>query len=478
MPANYSMFIGVDIGTQGLRVVAMDHTGQVYSTVKETFSWTDNREQQDPNVWWAALVNALQKLRRELGSMNSPAHHIKAISVTSTSGTVIPLDRNYEPLHSALMYSDKRSLAEAEACSAASGLSFNSSFGLPKMVWFGNQYPDRAERIHLWSHAADFIIGRLSGVWGVTDYTNALKSGYDLVNEQWPDYIHSLLHIPAYQLPQVIPPGRTLGGLSAEVARMTGLPQSIQVVAGMTDGCASQVASGCAKPGDWNTTIGTTLVVKGITLKPIQDPLGRVYNHKHPQGYWMPGGASNTGADWITRDYGSSDLSELNQEAKKWLPTPWLSYPLVQTGERFPFLSAAARGFDSDGITPQQRFAARLEGVAYIERLSYECIESLSSEKVDSIYTAGGGSLSDVWLNIRSNILNKPIYKMKHVEGAVGAAIIAASNTEFGSLDEAVRRMVQVDKCFEPGTLREAYHENYYRFIDVLKAKGYLESAI
>lgn len=474
MPINCSTFIGVDIGTQGVRVMAVDHKGNVVASVKKAFAWTDNREEQNPDIWWSTLIDTLQALQNKLKTIISLSN-IKAISVTSTSGTVIPVDEYYRPLHGALMYSDKRSHQEAKICTAASSLPFNPSFGLPKMLWFIKHYPQQAEKIYLWCHAADFIIGKLSGVWGVTDFTNALKSGYDLELEEWPSFIHSSLHIPSHWLPKVVPPGQVIGHLSKEISELTGLPSTIQVVTGMTDGCSSQVASGCTKPGDWNTTIGTTMVIKGVTLKPIHDPLGRVYNHKHPQGYWMPGGASNTGADWITRDYGQCNLQQLNQKAEQWLPTSWLSYPLMQDGERFPFLSAKARGFDQKGLTIEQRFAARLEGVAYMERLSYEFLESLSSETVNSVYTAGGGSLSDVWLNIRSNVLQKPIYKMKHVEGAVGVAMIAASNTEFQSLTESVQHMVQVEKCIEPGSFQDVYDEHFNQFKTVLEKKGYLD---
>src|SRR5690606_39859763 len=81
------------------------------------------------------------------------------------------------------------------------------------------------------------------------------------------------------------------------------------------DGCASQVASGAVNIGDWNTTIGTTLVIKGVTNEEIKDPEGRLYSHRHPEGFWMPGGASNTGADWVSADF-SNDLESLNQQAE------------------------------------------------------------------------------------------------------------------------------------------------------------------
>lgn len=479
MTKQNQVFIGIDVGTQGVRVIAADDRGEVLSAHKHSFPLSDYREEQSPAVWWSVVVSTLQSLAKELANTTS-LQQIAALSVTSTSGTVIPLDRNFQPLHAALMYSDKRSEREATICRQASAkgttqepIPFNASYGLPKILWFVRNYPEKVEQIRAWCHAGDFITGNLSGIWEITDFTNALKTGYDLTLENWPSFIGERLGLPTGWFPQVVRSGRVLGPLSPKVSELTGLPDSILVVAGMTDGCASQIAAGSIRPGDWSTTIGTTMVLKGVTCRRIQDPLGRIYNHKHPQGFWMPGGASNTGADWVSQDYQEQDLPKLNQFAEKLIPTPWISYPLQQTGERFPFLSSDARGFDPQGLNPEQLYTARMEGVAYLERLSYELIEEISGETVDMVYTAGGASLSEVWLKIRSNVLQKPVCKMKHVEGAVGAAVIAASETGFGCLEEAARQMIQLEKTVEPGPLVAPYEERYRRFVESLLEKGY-----
>ncbi|CAG7654634.1 FGGY-family carbohydrate kinase [Paenibacillus allorhizosphaerae] len=474
--------IGTDIGTQGVRVMALNDHGELLSSHAVAFSIEGSREEQSPAGWWRDLLSCLTRLMGDLNRI-VPKPEVKAISVTSTSGTMIALDARHEPVSPALMYSDPRSFREAQLCKAAAEragsagyTAFNASSGLPKMLWFREHDPSAAERIELWAHATDYIVGKLSGVWGVTDYSNCLKTGYDLVQEQWPGYVTGELGIPASWLPKVVPPGTVLGTVAPEVAEATGLPRNVLVVTGMTDGCTSQIASGAIRPGEWSTTIGTTLVVKGVTREPIDDPLGRLYNHKHPQGFWMPGGASNTGGDWVSRDYAGADLAALNREAASLVPTPWICYPLLQHGERFPFVAAGARGFDHGGLTAEQRFAARMEGVAYLERLAYEMIEALSGETVANVYTAGGASTSPVWLGIRSSVLRRPIRKMKHVEGAVGAAVLAASGTLFSGLEEAGSAMIAPEQLIEPwdASVCEKYDDNYRRFVERLRELGYL----
>lgn len=474
-------FIGIDIGTQGARVVILDTEGEIHASSERTFALdVQSREEQSPKIWWKACKACLLELH------SSVDQHVFsntiALAVTSTSGTVIPLDSFNEPLHHAIMYSDKRSAPQGEKCTQAAitnkveGFTgFNSSSGLAKMVWFQQTYPEKASQIAKWIHAADYLSGILSGQWGITDYTNAFKSGYDLNQLQWPQYLSTDLGINKDTLPKVVPSGSVLGTIDPGIAAEIQLPIHIKVIAGITDGCASQIASGAIKPGDWNTTIGTTMVIKGVTTKQILDEQGMIYSHKHPGGYWMPGGASNTGADWVTNEFGH-DLAGLTLAATRLIPSTHLSYPLRQKGERFPMLAPQAVGFEPDGLTIEERFVANMEGVAYLERYAFELIRQFTDEDIKAVYTAGGGSNNDIWLKIRSNVLNLPIFKMKYVSGAVGAAILAASNTYFGSLIEAVGKLTMVEKQVLPEKLlSEQYNKNYHQYIALLTKKGYIK---
>jgi sugar (pentulose or hexulose) kinase len=474
-------FIGIDIGTQGARGVLIDAKGSVISSAEQVFPLNDqSREEQSPAAWWEACYQSLSGLLKE--AAKAVVGEIKAIAVTSTSGTVIPLDQNNVPLHPAIMYSDKRSVKQAEMCTNAalkyhnSGYTaFNFSSGLAKMVWFQETYPAKADKIARWIHAADFVTGMLSNIWGITDYTNAFKSGYDVSKYEWPEYLYTQLPLKKEWLPKVVPSGTVIGTISKDMARNFGLPEDVKITAGITDGCASQIASGAINPGEWNTTIGTTMVIKGVTKNEVLDPLGRLYSHRHPAGYWMPGGASNTGADWVTNEFGD-DLANLNEQARQLIPTRHIAYPLRQEGERFPFIAAQARGFEPEELTRAELYTANMEGVAYLERYAYEMIEHLSGEEVNAVYTAGGASNSDAWLTIRSNILNKPIYKMKHVSGAVGAAVLAASKTHFDSVIEAVKQLVVTEKEINPEKeLTEKYEVNYQMFLSVMQQKGYMK---
>lgn len=471
-------FIGIDIGTQGARVVLLDETGRQWGVKEEAFLLNDGwREEQSPELWWDCCCRLIPALMEEVKSRVS-LEKIKAVAVTSTSGTIIPLGIDRNPLHPAIMYSDPRSAKEAAFCKEAAEqhvkegyTAFNASSGLPKMRWFLNQFPEQVSRIYKFIHASDFITGRLCGEYGVTDYTNAMKSGYDLHQHKWPEYIAEAIGIHKEWLQEVKPSGSPIGVIKTELALQWGLHAEVVVTTGMTDGCASQVASGAVSPGQWNTTIGTTLVIKGVTSQAVNDPSGVIYNHRHPAGYWMPGGASNTGADWVSKLFAGEDLQELSRQAANRLPAASLAWPLLQQGERFPFNAPQAEGFWPEGDLVE-KFTACMEGVAFIERYAFERIAELSCEKISSVFTAGGGSNSDTWLRIRASVMNVPVSKMKNVSGAAGAAILAASNTYYSTLQEAAALMVSPEMTVKPEpALAEAYDQKYKLFISELKTR-------
>ncbi|MBS1602705.1 MAG: FGGY-family carbohydrate kinase [Bacteroidetes bacterium] len=475
-------FLGLDIGTQGARVALVDADGVILATAGKVFELNErSREEQSPEGWWEACVASIASLMQQEG-VRAAAPSIKAVAVTSTSGTVIPVDADHRPLHDALMYSDKRSAVQAVRCTETAlqhhnkgFTSFNSSSGLAKMVWFVETYPEKAVNLHRWLHAADYITGRLCGVWGITDYTNAFKSGYDISDYCWPEWLYTQLPLKKEWLPGVLPSGAVIGSMRPELASSLGLPAAVAVTTGITDGCASQVASGAINPGEWNTTIGTTMVIKGVTRNEVIDPAGRIYSHRHPAGYWMPGGASNTGADWVTGEFEDA-LASLNQAALHLLPTGLVAWPLRQEGERFPFIAPAARGFAPEGLSRELRYTASMEGVAYIERYAYELIEQLSGESVKAVFTAGGASNSNAWLAIRASVLNRPIHKARHVTGAMGAAIMAASTSCYDSVITAVKRMVTIEQTVQPSRpLVGAYEKGYRDFVNALRDRGFIK---
>lgn len=467
--------IGIDLGTGGARVVASDRDGNITASGEQPLAEPSPARpagycEQDTSDWWYATATALGQVASGLAGDSRPL----AIAVDSTSGTIVPVDENGNALAPAIMHNDTRASRQADEVAAAAGHPVSATFALPKALWIKQETPDVFRRTTRFVHETDFVVGKLTGTFDVSDTFNVLKMGYDLNEDKWPEFIETKLGIPLKMLPEVVEPGEVIGRVSGEASEETGIPKGTPVVAGATDSNAAFFASGATCEGEWNSTLGTSLAFKGISRSYITDTLGRVYCHRHPERLWLPGSASNTGADCMRVMFGN-EYESLNETVVGHFPSRLIVYPLVRKGERFPFIDEDAGGFIVGDPTDRLNlFAAYMEGVAYVERWGYELFESLGAPVGDTVYATGGGARSDVWLGVRANVLNRVIARSAVAESAMGAAIIAASRTMYASLSEASRNMVKLDLKIEPEphTARR-YDELYARFRQETSKRGY-----
>lgn len=449
--------IGLDVGTGGARAFAVSPDGHVRARSEHRFdqppaSPAPGLAEQDSGQWWIASRACLRALSTEIGAM-----HVAALAVDSTSGTFVPVAAAGAPLMPALMYNDNRAAGlEAEVNRAAGdfcarlGYTFPPAFALVKMLWLLRHRPDVIAAAHKFLHAADYLNGRLTGNYDITDTSNALKSGVDLLTGAWPSFIETELGLPPRLFPRVVRPGEPIGALSAAAAAETGLPPGTPVVAGASDGTASFLASGAARVGDWNLTIGTTIAIRGIASDLVLDPHGRYYSHRHPEGYWLPGGASNVGGEALAQTFGGQ-LAALDAQASRRIPTGLVVYPLVRTGERMPFVSARAQGFTLGTPADEgERFAAYVEGIALVTAWSLQEAAALGAPVDGEYFVTGGGAHGRTLGKVLASVLQRPLHVAAEPDAALGSALLAAGWAWHGGVSAAQGRMVRRIETIEP----------------------------
>ena len=471
-----SVHVGIDVGTQGIRAVVVDSTGEILGSGacplrSDRRDWP--RHEQDPTEWWTALCTATR------GAMAQVANRaIGGVAIDSTSGTILVEGADLAPRTSGLMYDDSRAADQADRAIAAGagvwaafGVTLQRSWALPRALWLvENGFVAVGNRI---VHQGDHLVSRLTGTATETDSSQALKTGLDLVTLQWPTAVFDELGLDAELLPRAVLPGTTLGVVSADAAAVTGLPAGTPVKAGMTDGCAAQIASGALAPGRWSTALGTTLVLKGATAEPLLDPTGAVYGHRSPDGGWLPGGASSVGAGIIARDFADADLDELTRQAERFEPAGGVTYPLAGQGERFPFVAGQAKGFSIDVPTGAE-FAAVLQSVAFVEKLAYAKVSDLGAPITGPISFSGGATANDYWNQLRSDVLARPAVVPMSAQAAVGMAILAAA--EPGQVADTAARMVRIEKSYQPDARRgQRFDDAYAAFVAALVERGWLD---
>ena len=475
------LFMGIDVGTQGVRCVVADEQGRLAAAHSVPFASLNIAEhdgwyEQSPAVWVDAAQEAIRACTAQL---RDPAE-ILSISIDGTSGTIVPLDKSMRPLTNGVMYNDPRARAQAERIHACMGhiekklgYKFGASFSLPRILWFRDELPEIYDRTAVFAHQADYIAGMLSGEYRVSDYSNALKTGYDLIDNRWPEEYASVLGLDLSKMPKVVAPGAPIAHVSEDTARRLGLSPRTRIVGGSTDGYASALAAGAVAAGRWASIIGTTFVLKGATEKLVIDPNGSSYSHLLPGGAWLLGGAANLGGRVLNFARGEKSFDEMNAASEALIPTGVRCYPLTGRGERFPFVKPDCEPFYLGDVTGGLLYPAIMEGVGFAERMAFDHMRALGCAVSDTIYTTGGACRSPLWLRIRASILDCRLKVPEVVDAAMGSALLAAS-AHFGALESAAEQMIRYRTSVEPDpALRAPYAEIYARFReDIQKIYG------
>jgi sugar (pentulose or hexulose) kinase len=159
-------------------------------------------------------------------------------------------------------------------------------------------------------------------------------------------------------------------------------------------------------------------------------------------------------------------LSELGRELIPKMPSGTITYPLPMPGERFPFVDPGFKPFTTAGNDPQEIYLSCLEGIACIERWGYEVAADLGADCSGDVWTTGGGAYVDAWMQIRSDILGRPVCRTAFPESAFGSALVAAMAVWYdGSWETAIGELGGEARRWEPrATCRTAYEDHYARF--------------
>ncbi|HYA39041.1 MAG TPA: preQ(1) synthase [Candidatus Methylomirabilis sp.] len=418
------LYIGIDLGTTGCRTIAVDAAGTIQGEVSAPIPAPPKKEDQitqDPTLWWKAVSGCLQNLLKKIDPQR-----VSAIVVDGTSGTLLLADDKGNPTTPAIMYNDQRAVEQANRIAALAGPvsgAHGASSSLAKLQWLHDHKIDK--RAHYALHQADWISGRLSGKFGHSDYNNCLKLGFDAEKMAWPKWLHKL-GFNIELLPEVHAPGDGIGTVSPEIAKTFGLPPETQILAGATDGVAAFLAAGASEPGHAVTSLGTTLVLKLLSDKPVFSPEHGIYSHRLGK-YWLAGGASNSGGAVLLQYFKPEQMQEMTPMLDPENFTGLDYYPLPDIGERFPInnpeLTPRLEPLPGNSVT---FFQGMLEGIARIEAQGYELLEQLGAPGLTAVYTTGGGAKNPAWQRIRERILRVKLEKPRSGHAAYGAALLAA----------------------------------------------------
>jgi xylulokinase len=462
------VFVGLDVGTSGVKAVAVSPAGEVLARAEEEYplstpapGWSE----QDPEDWWRASEAALAAVGAESGV---------GIGLSGQMHGLVALDAGGEVIRPAILWNDQRTSAECEEIERRIGverlirLTGNralTGFTAPKLLWLREHEPDAYARIRHVLLPKDYVRLRLTGehATDVADASGTLL--FDVADRRWSGEVLDALQIPAEWLPEALE--------SPEVSGRT--PNGTPVAAGAGDQAAGALGVGVDGPGPLSVVLGTSGVVFAALPAYEPEPEARlhVFCHAVP-GTWHAMGVMLSAAGslrWFRDVFApGTPYDQLVGEAEGIEPAaegvlflPYLS------GERTPHADPYARAaFTGLGLEHGRPALARavLEGVAYGLRDSLELLCDLGV-RAETGRASGGGARSRLWLRIVASVLGLPLELTAVEEGAAfGAALLGGvAAGAFADVHEAVGACVRPRERIEPDEgWRRAYEAGYPRY--------------
>ncbi len=468
------MYLGIDVGTSGTKVLAIDPKGKILASAVEEYPcyapkplWSE----QDPDDWWEATVKAVKKVMR--AAKLKPAD-VKGIGLSGQMHGSVFLDKNDKVVRRAILWNDQRTAAECAEIEKAVGgrgkliqMVANpamTGFTAPKILWLRNHEPKHFEKTKKILLPKDEIRRRLTGEYAteVSDASGMLL--LDVAKRNWSKELLSALKLDVDLFGKVYESEDVTGTLTAEAAKTLGLTTDCRVVGGAGDCAAGAVGNGIVASGVLSTSIGTSGVMFVHSDEVKIDPLGRVHtfctavrNRWHLMGVNLSAGGS---LQWFRnalcqRLYEEAKKKKvdvydwLGKEAEKVPPgSEGLFFLPYLSGERTPHADPDARGcFIGLTLTHGRGHLVRsiMEGVAYSMRDSLEIIQGLGIP-VKQIRASGGGSRSPLWRQIQADMFGQKVVTINSHEGpAFGVALLAAVGCgEYKGIEEACEATIKV----------------------------------
>lgn len=484
---------GLDVGTTGCKIVLYNEKAELLNTYYCEYNATHKNGQHEIDFTdvKCGVLSLLNNAARD--------YKIDALGVTSFGETFAMLDEDDNILTASMLYTDPRGSEECEylceklgeeKLTLLTGVKPHPMYSISKIMWHKNNNSDAFSKCNRILLGEDFIVYTLTGVAQI-DYSLAARTGaFDIEKKCWIKDVFDTAGIDISLMSNPVPTGTVAGKVTESVKTLLGIDYDITVVNGCHDQVAGMIGSGVFETYQAMDGTGTVecipVILKekptdikfyegGYSVVPYLDDLYACY------ALSFTGGAT---LKWFRDNFAELEFEKAEKENKNVYaeldnavsdkPTGILVLP--------HFAGAATPYMDNDskaafvGVTLETTkydlYKALMEGTSYEMLLNFNTMKSLTGE-IKEIRATGGGATSDVWLQIKADILNTEITALSCKEvGAAGTTALAGLAVGgFEGLQNAVSKMVTVRKVFEPNKENSIiYSELYKKYANLYNA--------
>jgi xylulokinase len=464
--------IGIDVGTTATKAVLIDDRGERlagFALAHATNRPQPGHAEQNPQDWMAGVLGALHAFANE-----HDLSGLQAIGICSQVNTHVFIDAAGAPLLPAIIWQDGRCAVDAAALETqttaeqktrwfGAPVPIDASHALARMAYVRRVHPELYARTAHVLLPKDYCVAVLTGAI-VSDPISAVG----LVDAG--GYVGELLALVPGAADR-LPPLASFTTVAGRVR--TGLPcAGTPVVVGAMDAWGGMFGVGVAAEGEAMYQSGTSEIA-GIVSSTIVPTPGVILFPAY-EGIVMhaaPTQAGGAALSWFARVLGRMPAETAGLAAAAQGDVPFFLPHLP--GERAPLWDSASRGvfarLDPASGAPEMALAV-LEGVAFSVRLAFDALKASSAVNPSVINIGGGGAASDLWCQIRADVLGTPLRRTNAPESAaLGAAILASrSQNAVAPLAEIVRSLVRFDREFEPDRSKAGhYADRFGKYVEL-----------
>ena len=470
--------LSVDLGTTSCKTVLFDTDFNVVATAKTAYDTSyphPGWAEQPASQWWNALKDDTNKMIAE--STIDPVNII-AVGIDAFSTTVLPVDKDGDPLRPGLIWMDRRATKQAawvaenlkdETWEINGNISDAGNPG-PKIMWIKENEPEIYEKTHMFLHANGYLVYKLTGEYSM-DMSEAGLS--QICNTRTGEYSDVLLEgcgIDRAKLPPIFNCTDVVGRVTAAAAAETGLKEGTPVIAGAMDNVAAGLGTGVSKGVEVFISGGTVTTNNVCLSEPKYNKNLHVYPHIVP-GTWLTSGGvdfGGAGLKWfkenVLEEESFAEIDKLG-DTSVCAKSSVIFLPYM-VGQRCPIWNDNTSGVLM-GLKPtttrQDMIRAFMEGTTYGSR---HVLSIAEEEGVDirTVKITGGSANSATWVQIFCDVIGKPI----NIPGAVdlpplGVAIAAAYGVgAIKTIEEGIAK-IPTRASFEPNMENHAYYSEMYK---------------
>lgn len=483
MAKDKNILFSIDVGTQSVRALAFDKKGKIIDSERVIYkpayySPKPGWAEQNPEYYWEKLGEACRNLFKK---GNIDPNLIAGAAITSQRGTVVNLDADGKPLRDAILWLDQRRANKLPKLKLPWNLVFKIP-GLRKILRYFQAEAEanwiRENQSEIWEKTKHFLL--LSGYlsYKITNKfvdSTGCQVGYlpfDYRKQEWAknsSWKMNAVPVKHKALPELIQPGDQLGVVTAGASEFTGLPEGLPVIAAASDKACETIGSGCIDLWQGCIGFGTTATINVNSSKYIEPvfflpayPSAKKGSFNLEvqifRGFWM--------VTWFKEQFAQIEQKAADEEgiapevllerlASK-VPDGSMGLvlqPYWSPGIKFPGIEAKGGIIGFGGVHKKEHiYRAILEGLAYALREGKERIERKTKTKITELYVSGGGSKSDLMMQITANVFGMSVIRPSVYEtSGLGAAILTAAGTGvYQNLETAVNEMTSKGKTFNP----------------------------